>query len=71
MSIRMIKPCRGAADAQGLSVRLYATNEVLAMDEPWQIKLAEIFVANGYAIEVADGLPIVEYKKRGRPKKVE
>lgn len=72
MSIRMVMPVRGAADSLGISVRLYQPNEVLKMDEPWQVALARVFVENGWAIEVADGLPIQEYKqKRGRPKKVE
>jgi hypothetical protein len=60
----------GAADAQGLSVRLYQINEALPMSEPWQVKLAEVFVEAGYAIEVADGVPISEYKRKpGRPKR--
>jgi hypothetical protein len=67
----MIMAIRGAADAQGLSARLYKPNEVLKLDEPWQRDLARVFVENGWAIEVTDGLPIQEYKKRGRPKKVE
>ena len=71
MSIRMVMPVRGAADALGQTARLYRPNEVLKMDEPWQVELARVFVENGWAIEVADGLPIQEYKKRGRPKKVE
>jgi hypothetical protein len=70
MSIRMIRPCMGAADSNGTKVRLYRINDVLPLDEPWQHKLAQIFIMEGYAVEVPDGLPVNEFKRPlGRVKK--
>jgi hypothetical protein len=68
----MIMACRGTADANGASVRLYEVNEVLPTNLDWQKKLADSFLEMGVAVRVEDGEFAEEFKavqRRGRPRK--
>lgn len=54
---KIIVPKAGAADGQGLTVRLYELNEIVKADSKWLSDLMAVFLENGWAIETKMDAP--------------
>lgn len=54
---KIIVPKAGAADSQGLTVKLYEHNEIVKADSKWLSDLMAVFVENAWAIETKMDAP--------------
>ena len=62
MKIKMLVSCNGASNPEGSVSMVYNTDNVYYMSQPWQIKIANSFIASNLAIEVKQD-EIKEVKK--------
>ena len=57
MKFKILVPKAGAANDLGTEVKLYELDERVDAKEPWQKDMMNVFVDNGWAIEVKDDAP--------------
>ena len=57
MKFKILVPKAGAANDLGTEVKLYELDERVDAKEPWQKEMMNVFVDNGWAIEVKDDAP--------------
>ena len=57
MKFKILVPKAGAANDLGTEVKLYELDERVDAKEPWQKEMMDVFVNNGWAIEVKDDAP--------------
>ena len=58
----MLVSCNGASNPEGSVSMVYSTDHIYDMSQPWQIKIANSFIASNLAIEVKQD-EIKEVKK--------
>jgi len=51
MPVVMLQNAEGMADETGAISKLYQKGDVLALDKPWQRRLADLFISAGFAEE--------------------
>tara|TARA_R110001592_G_C12888245_1_gene725429 strand:- start:6 stop:236 length:231 start_codon:yes stop_codon:yes gene_type:complete len=52
MKIKMLIDRQGSANVSGNALKTYNKDEIIECNEAWQVNLANIFVSEGFAIEV-------------------
>jgi len=51
MPVVMLQNAKGMADASGAISKLYVAGDILPTEQPWQRRLADLFISAGYAQE--------------------